>query len=217
VTDARLLTADRSYQQAVFAGDPSGLGPAERELDAVEADLALARGRLLHARYLQERLAEDAEELRLFELAARLYADLGDQRGEGEALFWIGIVHQVIRDDQETAVPLFERSLAMAAEAGDDLTRSYALRHLGIAAHAAGDLTGARSRLEESTRLRRDLGFHAGAAANLIGLAHLAAAEERADDVRSILEEAFALVDRPEAAGVRVWVEEARTDLRRFL
>ena len=213
MTDARLQAADRSYQQAVFAGDPSGLAPAERELAGVEADLALARGRLLHARYLQERSAEDPEELRLFEQAARIYADLGDQRGEGEALFWVGIVHQVIRDDQETAVPLFERSLALAADSDDDLTRSYALRHLGIAAHAAGDLAAARSHLEASTRLRQELGFHAGAAANLVGLAYLAAAEERTDDVRRILDEALDLVDRPEAAGVRVWVEEARADL----
>lgn len=215
MTDPRLQAADRSYQQAVFAGDPSGLAPAERDLDAVEADLALARGRLLHARYLQERDAEDPEELRLFERAAQLYAALGDQRGEGEALFWIGIVHQVIRDDLETAVPLFERSLALATDSDDDLTRSYALRHLGLAAHAAGDLAAARAHLEESTRLRHDLGFHAGAAANLIGLAYLAAAEERTDDVRRILDEALDLVDRPEAAGVRVWVEEARADLGR--
>ncbi len=44
---------------------------AERELDAVEADLALARGRVVHARFT-ERGHEDPHELSLFERAAEL-------------------------------------------------------------------------------------------------------------------------------------------------
>ena len=50
-----------------------------------------------------------------------------------------------------------------------------ALRHLGIAAHAAGQLELARQRLEESTRLRREAGLLTGAAANMVGLAYIAA------------------------------------------
>jgi tetratricopeptide (TPR) repeat protein len=216
-TDVRLEEAERSYRHAVFAGDPSRIEQAERGLDALEADTALARGRLRHARYLADRGTEDPAELDLFERASHLHGRLGDERGEGEAQFWIGIVHQVIRGDQTTAAPFFERALELSTSAGDDLTRSYALRHLAVVAQEAGDLSGARSRLEESTQLRRDLGFHAGAAANLIGLAHLAAAEERSADVRRILDEARALADRPEAAGVLTWVEAAREELRRFL
>ena len=37
---ARLL-----YERAVYGGDASALATADQELDAVEADLALARGR----------------------------------------------------------------------------------------------------------------------------------------------------------------------------
>jgi hypothetical protein len=42
----------RRYEPAVFDGDASGdvLATADRELDGVEADLALARGRILHTR-----------------------------------------------------------------------------------------------------------------------------------------------------------------------
>ncbi|WP_328875804.1 hypothetical protein OHT76_40175 [Streptomyces sp. NBC_00287] len=58
---------------------------ADPALDEVEADLALTRGRVVHARLLEERV-EDVRELELFERAARLYAQLGDARGEGEAL-----------------------------------------------------------------------------------------------------------------------------------
>jgi hypothetical protein len=49
--DVRLETR-RLYEGAVFGGDASGLAEAERYLSAVEGDLALARGRVLHARFL---------------------------------------------------------------------------------------------------------------------------------------------------------------------
>src|SRR5919197_1618504 len=87
--------ANQRYEQAVFAGDSDVLEIAERELDAVEAALALARGRILHARFLTCG-REDPSELRLFEQAADLFQRLGDERPEAEARFWIGVVHHVI-------------------------------------------------------------------------------------------------------------------------
>ena len=50
---ARLL-----YERAVFDGDAGALATADSELDGVEADLALARGRVIHTRFL-EQLDED--------------------------------------------------------------------------------------------------------------------------------------------------------------
>ena len=153
---ARLL-----YERAVYGGDASALTTADSELDAVEADLALARGRVIHTRFLvqldedPERATEDPGELVLFERAAKLYRELADVRGEAEALFWIGCFHQVVRRDDQTAVPILERSRELAEQVGDKETMSEALRHLGIAEHRAGHLDGARKRLEESTRLRR--------------------------------------------------------------
>lgn len=110
---ARLL-----YEQAIFRGDGSGLAIANRELDGVEADLALARGRVIHGRFLEDR-SEDPRELVCFERAAQLYRALSDLRGEGEALLWIGIFHQVVRRDDEAAAPAFNRARKLAAEAGD--------------------------------------------------------------------------------------------------
>lgn len=68
------------YERAVFGGDVSALASAERGLDAVEADLALALGRIVHARFLEER-NEDPDELPLFQRATQLYQQLGDVRG----------------------------------------------------------------------------------------------------------------------------------------
>ena len=214
IEQARLL-----YQRAVFEGDPGLLATADRELDAVEAGLALARGRVMHGRFLQQRdtepdqASEDPGELALFERAARLYRALGDVRGEAESLFWIGCFHQVVRRDNQAAVPVLGRSLELASRAGDEPTMSEALRHLGIAAHAAGQLDTARQRLEESTRLRRESGPRAGVAANLVGLAYIAAGQDRRDDALALLDEAGAIAETSGAGRILDQVAQARRDV----
>jgi hypothetical protein len=70
----------------------------------------------------------------------------------------VGCCHQVVRRDNDAAAPVLWRSLELATEAEDTMTMSEALRHLGIAEHAAGRLEAARLHLEESTRLRREIG-----------------------------------------------------------
>jgi tetratricopeptide (TPR) repeat protein len=216
----RIERAKTLYEESVYGGDVSGLADAERGLDAVEADAAVARGRILHARFLHERAGagspagEDPAELPLFERARQLYRALGDVRGEAEALFWIGCVHQVIRRDNETAVPHLQRSSQLAAQAGDTATRSEALRHLGIAAHMAGRLDEARERLEESCRLRRADGALPGVAANLVGLAYIAAAQDRRADALATLDEAHTIAQAHHAHAIVRQVEQARAAIQ---
>lgn len=206
LVDERLVRAGELYERAVFGGDDAALAGADRELAGVEADLALARGKVVHARFLADR-AEDPDELALFERAAELYGRLADDRGEGEALLWVGLFHQVVREDQETALPYLERARDLATRSGDPLTLSYVLRHLGFTEHAAGRVAAARALFEESTRLRREIGFTAGVAANLVGLAYLAPDPATA---RAYLDEAAELAERVGAAGVLKWVADAR-------
>ncbi|GAA3080930.1 tetratricopeptide repeat protein [Streptosporangium carneum] len=208
-TEGRIERARLFYERAVFTGDDGESSEVERGLDAVEADLALARGRILHARFFEER-REDPRELELFEHAARLYHALGDVSGESDALFWVGCVHQVVRGDDDTAVPLFERSHELATQAGNRAVQAEALRHLGIAEHAAGRLDAARERLEESVRLRREIGLLAGVASNQVGLIHIAAAQGRREDALALAEEAHALAESCGAKRVTRQVEEAR-------
>ena len=217
--DERVRQAGVLYERAVFCGDAGLLAEADRELDAAEADLSVARGRLIHTRFLLRRdedpvsAVEDPGELTLFERAAQLYRALGDVSGEAEALFWVGCFHQVVRHDNTTAVAVLEHSLELASQAGDKAAMSEALRHLGIAAHAAGHLDLARQRLEESTRLRREIGLLPGAAANMVGLAYIAAAQERHDDARTLLDEASAIAGTNKAQRILRQVDEARAAL----
>ena len=217
--DERVRQAELLYKRAVFSGDAALLDEADRELDAAEADLAVARGRLAHTRVLlrlEEDPAgagEDPAELPLFERAARLYGELGNVSGEAEALFWAGCFHQVIRRDNDTAVPLLEQALARASQAGDQAVMSDALRHLGIAAHREGRLEEARQCLEESTRLRRETGQLPGVAANLVGLAYVAAAAGRGSDALALLDEADDIARVTLARRIAQQVSEARAAL----
>lgn len=210
--DERLERAKQLYEQAVFGGDVDAVAAAERELDGVEADLALIRGRILHARFLGGRL-EDPRELELFERAANLYQQLGDVRGESQAQFGIGIVHQVIRGDTEAALPSLERSYELAQQAGDKLAISYAVRHLAFADMAAGRLDLARARFEESVRLRREVGFMPGVAAGLLALAELAAENGGREEALALLDEATTIAENSGARGILRWIDHARSQL----
>lgn len=204
---ARLL-----YEQAVFNGDDNALPAADLILDATEAGLALARGRIMHARFLAHQ-RQDAQELALFERAAALYHQLGDIRGEGESLFWVGTYHQVVRGDDEAAGPPLERAWSLAQSAGDKLTVSYVVRHLGFAEMAAGRLDGARELLEESVRLRREIGFAPGVAAGVLALAELATRAGDRDRAMALLDEARAIAAEAGAQGILRWADQARQEL----
>jgi tetratricopeptide (TPR) repeat protein len=210
--DDRLDRARELYEQAVFGGDADALAAAQDELDSLEADLALARGRILHANFLAHR-QEDPRELALFEQAVDLYHRLGDVRGEAEACFWVGTFHQVVRGDGDAGLPALEWSYALAQQEGDLLTRSYAVRHLGFHAMAHGRLDLARGRLEESLRLRREIGFQPGVAAALLALAELSAQSGEPERARELFDDATAVARESGAHGILHWIEEARAEL----
>ncbi|GAA2392736.1 hypothetical protein Cme02nite_11780 [Catellatospora methionotrophica] len=207
--DERLTRAYELYEAAVFGGDTTATETGHHGLDSLEADLALARGRLLHADFLHRR-EEDPGELPAFERALDLYTRLGDTRGQGETLFWLGCFHQVVRDDAATARPLLQRSFDLASHDGDQLTMSYAIRHLGFADLEAGDRAGGREKLEESARIRRELGFLPGLAAAQLALAQLAYEEDRDEEAAALLEQARASAARSRAHGVLAWIDAAR-------
>jgi len=210
-TDGRIEQARLAYRRAVMDGEAGALDEADRDLDGVQADLALARGLVIHGRFLvrraedPEQAAEDPRELGLFEQAAQLYRARGEVRGEGEALFWVGCCQQVVRQDNEAALPALRRSLELATSTGDTVIMAEALRHLGIAEHAAGRLDAAREYLEESTRLRRADGAMAGVASNQVGLIYIAVGQGRHADALALAGEAHAIA---EAAGARTIVRQ---------
>ncbi|WUH94627.1 tetratricopeptide repeat protein [Streptomyces sp. NBC_00433] len=208
----RIERARELYELAMFGGDTSALATADQELDAVEAPIALERGKVLHVRFLDDR-RENPQELVLFERAAELYHRLDDAGGEADALFWIGCWHQVVRDDGATGRPYFERSYALARSVGDRKTMSYAVRHLGFAEKEAGRIDRARELLTESVTLRREIGFLPGVAAGLVALGFLSAETGDREAALGHLDEAQATAERCGAKAVLGWIEQARADI----
>ncbi|OIJ66082.1 hypothetical protein [Streptomyces mangrovisoli] len=201
------------FEAAMFGGDTSALERSDDVLDAVEAPLSMARGKVLHVRFLNDR-EENSQELVLFERAAALYGRLGDASGEADALFWVGCWHQVVKGDGAAGVPYFERSYQLAKSVDDRMTMSYAIRHLGFADKDASHFDRARERLTESVTLRREIGFRAGEAAGLVALAYLAA--ETGDSAAAFghLDEAQSVAESCGAKAVSGWIEQARTLIR---
>ncbi|WP_051366859.1 tetratricopeptide repeat protein [Hamadaea tsunoensis] len=210
--DLRLDRAQELYEDAVFKGEAAAVAEAARDLDALEADLALARGRILHADFLFTR-TEDPGELPALERAAELYERLGDERGLAEAEFWIGCFHQVLHQDGVTALPHLERSAELARKVDDRLTLSYAVRHLGFAAqYEAKDPETAQRFLTESVDLRRELEFWPGVAAGLLALGDLLHEQGRAGEAADLLDEATRIATECGAAGTLRWIQETRAE-----
>jgi tetratricopeptide (TPR) repeat protein len=205
--------AQELFEAAMFGGDTAALDRSDDVLDAIEAPLLLARGKVLHVRFLNDRDA-NSREVVLFERAAELYQRLGDVSGEADALFWIGCWHQVVKGDGATGRPYFERSYALARSVGDRLTMSYAVRHLGFADRDADDFDQARKRLAESVTLRREIGFRPGEAAGLVALAYLTAETGDPSAALQYLDEAESVAESCGARAVAGWIEQARTHIR---
>jgi tetratricopeptide (TPR) repeat protein len=189
LVDDPLARADLLNEQALFAGDAEARAAAARELDRAEVRLLLERGRVLHARFLAER-EEDPRELELFEAGLALARAAGDDRLVAEGLFWVGLVHQVVRGDHTAALPCFEQSYALAARSNDRKLMSYAIRHLGFAHDGAGRHQQAWAAFEESVALRRAEGFLPGVAAGLLTLGEVAAEQGRPEQAEQLLGEA---------------------------
>jgi tetratricopeptide (TPR) repeat protein len=208
LTDDPLRRADILNEQALFTGLAEAREEATRQLLRAEARLVQERGRVLHAAFLSERV-EDPAELQLFCRSLELAREAGDEQLESWAEFWIGIVHQVVRDDQAKSLPHFEAAYAWAKENGDTLLQSYAVRHLGFAWYEDGRRDAGLQALEESVDLRRRDGFLPGVAAGLLTLAEIADEEGRPVEARRLLEEAKEAADESGAKAFGARIDDA--------
>ena len=212
LVDDPLSRADLLNEQALFAGDAAARAGAARELDRAEARLLFERGRVLHARFLAER-EEDPRELELFEAGLKIARESSDDLLAAEGLFWVGIVHQVVRGDSASSLPYFDESNAVAARLNDRKLMSYAIRHLGFAHDEAGRRDEAWAAFEESVRLRRDEGFLPGVAAGLLTLGEVAAEQGRPEQAKPLLEEARSLAEQTGTKAFLPRIEAALAEL----
>jgi tetratricopeptide (TPR) repeat protein len=194
--DDPLLRADILNEQALFAGSAEARAAATRELDRVESRLEAERGRVLHAKFLADRGEEDPRELAHFEAALAAAERATDPLLAGWARFWIGILHQVVREDDGDALPHFEAAYEAAHAMNSNLLASYAVRHLAFAWSNAGRHDEAWRGFLESVELRRAERFWPGVAAGLLTLAEIAHERGRSGEARRYLRRSIATAKR---------------------
>lgn len=114
----------------------------ELESRAGQARASLLLGYILHYRLITVLIAGGTldpaavpVEQEHFSRALSLYEPLNDPVGVANALFGLGLVEQVLRDDWDAAMPYYRRAEALLPaleSAGDLYTRSEIHRHLGF-------------------------------------------------------------------------------------
>lgn len=137
----------------------------------LEATLEDLIGLHAHAGFLMDRPAGyPAIILSAFEAALKLRR-AGDLALLAESLFHVGLAQQVGHQDEAAGQPWLDESYRLAIAAGDDVTASYAIRHIAVGHRARGQKEVARAALVKSWELRRSAAFRPGAAAALVTLA----------------------------------------------
>ena len=174
VTD-RLATVEHYRNITRLIGGEGGEG-GEGGRDLREADIA----------------AEEA----VFRRALELRESLGDVAGIAQSLFGVGLVHQVLRGDWQTALGYFSRALALAERAGEDLdlySRSEIHRHLGFFHLVESmDVEKALDHLRTSLELREQLGDERRIPSALVALGQAEAAAGNRSRAIDLLEQAVA-------------------------
>jgi hypothetical protein len=151
-----------------------------------------------------ERAAIDpGPEQRLFEQALALRRETEDEEGIVESLWQLGLVHQVLRRDNEAGAPLFRDALERAERlSGCDLwLRSEIHRHVGFDHMLREDHDQALHHLRVSLELREGLaeqGWIAG------GLTALSMASLRAGRPDEAADYARGAVEVAESEGLRM-------------
>lgn len=198
---AATVQLEAAQQAADAAGDKSLLAGAIDQLGFLE-----------HWRNLDSTTPDADRELHLFEQALALRREIGDDVAIAESLFHVGLVHQIFKDDWETANSYFMQADDHAIGA-DDLLISEIERHLGaylwLHKHE-GD--AALVRLRRSLELRSRLDFQAWLATGLIALGQC---ELDNDQLAAGIEHLRQGIAVAEEIGVRPrWIDGARRKLQ---
>ena len=138
---------------------------------------------------------------------------LGDERGEGEALFWIGCFRQVVQRNMKDAYPFLQRAKELAELAGE---RRRWPRPSGTWASwriTPGSCTWRGPGWRNLLQLRQEIGLRLGVAANQVGLAYVTAQQGDHATAMALLDEAAATARADGAHALTRQVNEARASL----
>src|SRR5581483_6786554 len=155
--DTMLATVERAQQVAEAAHDERGIVNALALLGQAHYYIGL-NAALYAAGDLYGAQEHSSRSLTYFQQALERGEALQDTRVMSEALFYIGLVHERRRQNEQ-AQPYYTRSLQIAEQHNHKLETSYAARHLSGIALENGDLEQALNYALKSLHLREEIGF----------------------------------------------------------
>jgi tetratricopeptide (TPR) repeat protein len=111
--------------------------------------------------FLKELLGDYRRAIMYDEQNLAVTSEIGDRRGEGEALSNIGVAYKNL-GDYRRAIEYYEQHLAIAREIGDRKDEGHALGKLGIAYDSLGDYRRAIEYYEQMLAITREVGDRRG-------------------------------------------------------
>ena len=150
----------------------------------------------------------------VFERALELCVETADLRSAAEAEFWIGTFHQTARSDEDAALPHLHRAAELAKQVDDLLILSAVERHLAFHAALVGNVEIAEAHMATSMKMRRDIGFMAGVASNLVAWAELVTEAGQPDRAADLLDEAASVAASAGAEGILPVIDDMRHRIR---
>lgn len=175
---------------------------------ALLGDVYDAIGFSLHTSYLESNKSQEPEkEMDFFKRGLDLRKEHGSSSQVAESVFHIGLVHDVIRQEYDKALPYHQEAYKLATETDDKLIMSYAIRHIGFTKLAVEDLAGAKQDFTESLELRESIGFKPGIAFSLATLARVELMENNNKQALAYLKKARKLLSSLGATPCVEWID----------
>lgn len=133
--------------------------------------------------------------LNTYQKSLAIRQEIGDLKGEGEALNNIGQIYGA-KGDYDTALRYLEQALAIGQQIGDSKGEGEALNNIGQIYIDKGDYDIALRYLEQSLAIRQQIGDRKGEASTLNNLAITAPTNEGYDTALRYLEQSLAIAQQ---------------------
>lgn len=194
--DPRIELADADAAEFLgdFSRDEASSRVAAEKAQALGASLLLAQA-LANQSWALANLGRFDEASEAAQEVKQLYTAAGSKRGVGSALSLLGIVEQN-RGDPAGAKTMYEQSLALARDTGNELAVANEFDDLGDVLFALGDLAGSREHYEQALTSFRRLGHEDGVALATGALAHVLLVTGDHESAKKTAEESLELSER---------------------
>jgi tetratricopeptide (TPR) repeat protein len=157
------------------------------------AILEMAEGRFTYWKAL-DKTNDWGPPIEDFDRALKIYKELGDQVGLGEAMFYRGLVYQM-QEQNLHAREMFVQALGFTEQTGDERMRSFVVRHIGYLQQTAGEIDAARANFQKSLQLRQRNDMKVFVPFALLALAEFEAEQKNLGEAVRLDEQAIPLAE----------------------